>query len=74
MDRSFTGRCHPDNLWALQGLASCLSAKLEGGSCCQHNTEIIDELNSIKAKIAEMSSVSDTVINVACMCATVGRK
>lgn len=72
MDRSFTGRCHPDNLWALQGLASCLAAKVRG-SCCQQNTAVVDELNEIKAKIVEMSSVADTVITVACMCAAAGK-
>lgn len=29
MDRSFYGRCHPDNIWALCGLAGCLKYKLD---------------------------------------------
>lgn len=28
MDRSFYGRCHPENIWALCGLAGCLKYKL----------------------------------------------
>ena len=31
MDPQFYGRCHPDNVWALRGLAGCLSAKLSAG-------------------------------------------
>ena len=27
MDRSFYGRCHPDNIWAVNGLVRCLQLK-----------------------------------------------
>jgi hypothetical protein len=47
MDSSFYGRCHPDNIWALTGLAGCLRARIEassagryqyGASCCSSVT------------------------------------
>lgn len=72
MDRSVYGRCHPDNIWALHGLASCLAARVEG--CCgytaaENGGPIIAELREIKEKIAAMSAVCDVDIGAACMCA-----
>ncbi len=46
MDSSLYGRCHPDNIWALTGLAGCLRARIKaacgkyehGTSCCSSVT------------------------------------
>jgi len=40
MDRRFYGRCHPDNIWALRGLASCLQHKIAIEEACMNDTAI----------------------------------
>ena len=74
MNRSIYGRCHPDNIWALQGLLSCLLLKRTGQSECCGNEGIRDavvneEIGILQAKITEMAKVADIEIGVACMCA-----
>lgn len=103
MDKNRTGRCHPDNIWALCGLQKCLQHRyslLSASSslnspytkridCCggdndnvmnckdkttssefqEAATVLLTELDEIKLKIASLSSLGDTDVKVACMCA-----
>jgi hypothetical protein len=64
MDQSFYGRCHPDNIWAMTGLASCLTARLKGG-----DAGVEEELNQLLSKIAQIKERADVDVSVACMCA-----
>jgi tetratricopeptide (TPR) repeat protein len=54
-------RCaqHPDNVWALRGLAECLEAKAESA-----------ELPSILSRLAAAISLADVPINSSCLCRT----
>ncbi|KAJ1408749.1 TPR domain protein [Ochromonadaceae sp. CCMP2298] len=61
MDTRFYGRCHPNNIWALKGLHSCLKRR-------QGNSELATEIAEIEAKIATFKT-GDSKIEVACMCA-----
>jgi tetratricopeptide (TPR) repeat protein len=52
-------RCaqHPDNVWALQGLAECLRQRGEA-----------EELSVVQAKLAAAMALADVPIRSACMC------
>ncbi|MET4385419.1 tetratricopeptide (TPR) repeat protein [Bradyrhizobium sp. F1.4.3] len=52
-------RCaqHPNNVWALQGLAECLQVR-----------GAIEELEDVKLRLAAAKALSDTTIVAACMC------
>lgn len=65
MDKSFYGRCHPDNIWALTGLAACLKLKLERIEANEIHTELLD----IESKLTVLRKQADTNVTVACMCA-----
>ncbi len=54
-------RCaqHPDNIWALQGLAECLRAR-----------EALDELKDVEVRLSTARTLSDIPIPAACMCRT----
>lgn len=54
-------RCaqHPDNVWALRGLAECL----------EHRNETV-ELASVAAKLAVATALADVPIDSSCMCRT----
>ena len=65
MDKKFYGRCHPDNIWALKGLQSCLLSHVNGNN----NSVVENELNEIELKLKKFQCNEDT-IRVACMCAT----
>jgi hypothetical protein len=72
MDRSFIGRCHPDNLWALCGLAGCLKMKLkkleEGAGAEEERGRISKELTEVSEKIAVLRTKSDVEVKVSCLC------
>jgi hypothetical protein len=69
MDRSFIGRCHPDNLWALCGLAGCLKMKLQKLEVGAEVTEEISrELREVSQKIELLRTKSDVEVNVSCLC------
>lgn len=81
MDRSFYGRCHPENIWALCGLAGCLKFKLshqnEHNQQHEHNhqnldyTQIKQEYDEILEKIDNIRNKSgdnSIHVNVSCMC------
>jgi len=57
-------RCaqHPDNIWALRGLAECLE---------QRNETI--ELASISAKLEAVAALADILVESSCMCRTTVR-
>jgi tetratricopeptide (TPR) repeat protein len=57
-------RCaqHPDNVWALQGLAECLEQRGDVG-----------ELAAVKAKLVSALALTDVPILSACMCRTAVR-
>ena len=48
MDRSNVGRCHPNNIWALNGLLACLRSKVASG---EGTSEIEAEIREIENKI-----------------------
>ena len=52
-------RCaqHPDNVWALHGLAECLRERGE-----------LEELAVVQAKLASAMAVADVPITSSCMC------
>lgn len=52
-------RCaqHPDNVWALQGLAECLQAR-----------EAVDEMKVIERRLSKVKVLADVAIDVACFC------
>jgi len=52
-------RCaqHPNNVWALQGLAECLEER-----------RATDELNEIKSRLGQVRLLADMPIEAACMC------
>ncbi|QPF87347.1 hypothetical protein IC762_14085 [Bradyrhizobium genosp. L] len=54
-------RCaqHPDNVWALRGLAECL----------EHRNETV-ELASVSRKLEAATALADVPINSSCMCRT----
>jgi tetratricopeptide (TPR) repeat protein len=54
-------RCaqHPDNVWALQGLAECLRQRGE-----------VEELAGVQRKLASAMALADVPIMSACMCRT----
>jgi tetratricopeptide (TPR) repeat protein len=54
-------RCaqHPDNVWALQGLAECLRQRRE-----------VEELAGVQRKLASAMALADVPIMSACMCRT----
>ena len=68
MDRSFIGRCHPDNLWALCGLAGCLKMKLQADA--EGSENIAEELKEVSRKIELLRVKSDVEVNVSCLCVT----
>jgi hypothetical protein len=73
MDTSFFGRCHPDNLWALQGLCQCLVSRLSAMSNAAFDEvkSVTDELELVRFKIDKLRVRADTDVTVACMCAGV---
>lgn len=71
MDRSFIGRCHPDNLWALCGLAGCLKMKLQKFEAdAEESHKIAEELKEVSGKIELLRVKSDVEVNVSCLCVT----
>ena len=68
MDVKFYGRCHPDNVWALTGLRSCLEKSLQNCKA-EKLADITEELKHLNAKLAALEKMSDTPVSVACMCA-----
>jgi tetratricopeptide (TPR) repeat protein len=54
-------RCaqHPDNVWALRGLAECLQQRGE-----------VDELSVVQGKLASAMALADVPIMSSCMCRT----
>ena len=68
MDKSFYGRCHPDNIWALCGLEQCLTKRPEAPP--QTTLQRKRELVETRVKIALLKRNMDCEVTVACMCAT----
>ena len=68
MDSTYYGRCHPDNVWALTGLAACLRQRLDCSRGCAAK-RITEELKEIDRKLAVLKRSADVDIEVACMCA-----
>lgn len=72
MDKSYYGRCHPDNIWALRGLENCLLRR----PCTVQGTEGDDtavraaELAVVQQKLSVLQVRADSEVKVACMCAT----
>ena len=71
MDKSFFGRCHPDNIWALSGLEQCLLRR----PCVPQQEHSVTlraaELVEVQRKLALLKiGGSESNIKVACMCAT----
>ena len=58
-------RCaqHPDNVWALQGLAECLRQRGE-----------VEELAVVQRKLASAMGLADVPIMSSCMCRTTARE
>jgi tetratricopeptide (TPR) repeat protein len=58
-------RCaqHPDNVWALQGLAECLRQRGE-----------VEELAAVQRKLASAMALADVPIMSSCMCRTTARE
>jgi len=85
MDKQCYGRCHPDNIWALSGLQSCLIQKQKQQKQQQQQQqqqeqqqgsvdEIDLELAEIRMKLDALKSKAGcTEVKVACMCATKSR-
>ena len=68
MDRSHYGRCHPDNIWAMSGLADCLRARLRESAVDAIKTELSD----LERKIQRLRVTGDShrkPITAACACA-----
>ena len=57
-------RCaqHPDNIWALRGLAECLEQRGE-----------VEELGVVQAKLSSAMALADVPIMSSCMCRTTAR-
>lgn len=69
MDRSNHGRCHPNNIWALTGLANCLKEKRTQIPDIEKES-INGEISEIESKLILLQSLADSDVSVACMCAT----
>lgn len=69
MDKSYYGRCHPDNIWALRGLEQCLLRRpvTEAGD---DGPARAAELLTVREKLQALDARADSVVKVACMCAT----
>ena len=68
MDPKHYGRCHPDNIWAMAGLADCLRARLREGD----EDAIKSELTGLERKIQRLRAEGDDSrkpITAACACA-----
>jgi hypothetical protein len=72
MDRSVYGRCHPDNIWALCGLAGCLKMKMKMQQTEQPGSEpdpvLVEELACVSEKIEKLRSRCDVEVTVSCLC------
>eukprot|EP00602_Paraphysomonas_sp_CaronLab_P009316 CAMPEP_0185035692 /NCGR_PEP_ID=MMETSP1103-20130426/27546_1 /TAXON_ID=36769 /ORGANISM="Paraphysomonas bandaiensis, Strain Caron Lab Isolate" /LENGTH=477 /DNA_ID=CAMNT_0027572907 /DNA_START=299 /DNA_END=1735 /DNA_ORIENTATION=- len=69
MDTSFYGRCHPDNIWALRGLHSCLIQKMSQETSAEAKQLLKTEIDAISVKLSKIQTKSDVDISVSCMCA-----
>lgn len=71
MDPEFHGRCHPDNIWALTGLAKCLDCRSKACGV-EEGASIAAELKVLQSKLESLKEKADVDVSVACMCAGVG--
>jgi hypothetical protein len=69
MDKSYYGRCHPDNIWALRGLERCLVLRPETEAGNDREARAA-ELAVVRTKLAALTARADSEVKVACMCAT----
>lgn len=74
MDRSNTGRCHPNNIWSLCGLALCYAARLGNDSIqTEEEEKVRAALVKVEHTLANLRAKSDVDVTVSCLCATSGQ-
>jgi hypothetical protein len=70
MDTANYGRCHPNNIWSLSGLLSCLhKAKLNQSTFVDNLSSIEHEIDIYSKTFNALQMKADTNVNVACLCA-----